>query len=128
MLALLVLLLDLHASAQSELDELEPEIDVYYKLNSDVRIWFQAKETREFGDPASAEIGPSTQFYMKPWVRLKEVTAFDLDDSKARPLLFSVGFRYDPSPDKPHVERLELVATPHLPLFAKILLSDRNRA
>jgi len=33
-----------------------------------------------------------------------------------------------PSPNKPALQRLELVGTPHLPLFAKILLSDRNRA
>jgi hypothetical protein len=105
-----------------------PEVDAYTKLHHDIRFSFQAKETREAGDPTQTEIGPSFDFFLKPLVRLKEVTAFDLDDSKARPLLFSVGFRYDPSPDKPHVERLELVATPHLPLFAKILLSDRNRA
>jgi len=105
-----------------------PEVDVYTKLHPDIRFSFQAKETREAGDPTQTEIGPSFDFFLKPLVRLKEVTAFDLDDSKARPLLFSVGFRYVPSPDKPHVERLELVATPHLPLFAKILLSDRNRA
>jgi hypothetical protein len=105
-----------------------PEVDVYTKLHPDIRFSFQAKETREAGDPTQTEIGPSFDFFLKPLVRLKEVTAFDLDDSKARPLLFSVGFRYVPSPDKPHVERLELVATPHLRLFAKILLSDRNRA
>jgi hypothetical protein len=33
-----------------------------------------------------------------------------------------------PSPDKPHVERLELSVIPRWPLFARILLSDRNRA
>ena len=104
-----------------------PEVDVYTKVHPDIRFNFQAKETREAGDPTQTEIGPGFDFFLKPLVRLRSVTAFDLDDSKARPLQFSVGFRYIPSPDKPHVERLELVVTPHWPIFANILLSDRNR-
>ena len=125
-LVLVVLVLGLHASAQS--DELLPEVDTYYKLNSDVRIWFQAKETREFGDPVSAEIGPSIDLYMKPWVKLKGVTAFDLDDSKARPLLFSIGYRYLPYPDAPPKNRLEPFFTFNLPMKGGLLISDRNRA
>lgn len=124
-LVLVVLALGLHASAQ---DELLPEIDAYYKLNSDVRIWFQAKETREFGDPVSAEIGPSLDFYLKPWIKLKDVTAFDLDDSKARPLIFSIGYRYLPYPNAPPKNRLEPFFTINLPMTGKLLLSDRNRA
>jgi hypothetical protein len=112
----------------SQTAEFLPEIDAYYKIKSDIRLTFQAKETREAGDPTQAEIGPSAEFYLKPLLRLKDVAAFDLDDSKARPLVFSVGFRYVPSPDKPTVWRMELVATPHFPLIAKILLTDRNRA
>jgi Protein of unknown function (DUF2490) len=105
-----------------------PEVDVYYKIDPHFRFVFQAKETREAGDPTQAEIGPSLDFFLKPLLRLKNVTIFDLDDAKSRPLLVSVGFRYLPSPDKPTVYRVELVATPRLPLFAKILLTDRNRA
>ncbi len=127
-LVLVVLVLQLHASAQSELDELEPEIDVYYKLNSALRIWFQAKETREFSDPVSAEIGPSIDFYMKPWIKLKDVSAFDLDDSKARPLLFSIGYRYLPYPNAPPKNRLEPFFTFNLPMKGGVLISDRNRS
>lgn len=105
-----------------------PEVDAYSRLTPSIRFNFQAKETREAGDPTQAEIGPGFDFFLKPLIRLKDITAFDLDDSKARPLQFSVGFRYVPSPDKPHVERLELAITPRWPLFARILLSDRNRA
>ena len=47
------------------------------------------------------EIGPSLDFYLKPWLKLKDTTAFDLDDSKARPLILSIGYRYLPSPDAP---------------------------
>jgi len=104
------------------------EIDAYSKLQPDIRFNFQAKETREAGDPIQAEVGPGFDFFLKPLVRLKEITLFDLDDSKARPLQLSVGFRYLASPDKPHIERVVVSLTPHLPLMAKILLSDRNRA
>lgn len=68
----LALVLELHATAQT--DQFLPEIDVYYKLNPDLRIWFQAKQTREAGDPTSAEIGPSLDFYLKSWLKLKDVT------------------------------------------------------
>jgi len=125
-LTLLVLLPRTPATAQTF--QFLPEVDVYNKIHPDIRFNFQAKETREAGDPTQVEIGPGFDFFLKPLVRLKNITAFDLDDSKARPLQFSVGFRYVPSPDKPHIERLELAVTPRWPLFARILLSDRNRA
>jgi hypothetical protein len=116
------------AFAQSSAAEFFPEIDAYFKLNSDIRYVFQAKETREGGDPTQAEIGPSIEFYLKPLLRLKRVTAFDLDDAKSRPLVLAIGYRYVPTPGKPTVNRLEPVLTFHFPLAAQILLSDRNRA
>jgi hypothetical protein len=116
------------AFAQSSVTEFFPEIDAYFKLNSDIRFVFQAKETREGGDPTQAEIGPSIEFYLKPLLRLKSVTAFDLDDAKSRPLVLAIGYRYVPTPGKPTVNRLEPVLTFHFPLMAQILLSDRNRA
>lgn len=128
LIGLAVLLLFAGIRARAQTFQFLPEVDVYSKLASSIRFNFQVKETREAGDPTQAEIGPGFDFFLKPLVRLKDITAFDLDDSKARPLQFSVGFRYVPSPDKPHVERLELAVTPRWPLFAKILLSDRNRA
>lgn len=105
-----------------------PEVDAYAKLNSAIRFQFQAKETREAGDPTQAEIGPSFDFFLKPLIRLRKITLFDLDDAKSRPLVLSAGFRYVPSADKPHLERMEVVATQHFPLLAGILLTDRNRA
>jgi len=116
------------AFAQSSATEFFPEIDAYFKLNSDIRLVFQAKETREGGDPTQAEMGPSIEFYLKPLLRLKKVTAFDLDDAKSRPLVLAIGYRYVPTPGKPTVNRLEPVLTFHFPLIAQILLSDKNRA
>jgi hypothetical protein len=125
-LMLLVLVLGQHASGQ--VDELLPEIDTYYKVTQDVRLSFQAKETREGGDPTQAEIGPSIEFYVKPLLKLKKITTFDLDDSKSRPLVLAIGYRYLPSPDSPAENRIEPVATFNFPLKAGLLLSDRNRA
>jgi hypothetical protein len=56
-----------------------------------VRFVFQAKDTREGGDPAQAEIGPSIEFCLKPLLKLKNVRVFDLDDAKSRPLVLAVG-------------------------------------
>src|ERR1700676_4051500 len=93
-LAALVILCCLHGRAQTT--QVLPEIDAYFKLSSELRISFQAKGTREAGDPTQAELGPSLDFYLKPLLRLKDVTAFDLADSKSRPLVFSLGYHYLP--------------------------------
>ena len=126
MLALLVLVPGFRASAQT--NELLPEIDTYYKLKSGTRLLFQAKETREGGDPTTAEIGPSIDFYMKPWIKLKGATEFDLDEAKRRPIMFSIGYRYLPYPDAPPKQRLEPFVTFNFPVKGKLLLTDRNRA
>jgi hypothetical protein len=105
-----------------------PEVDAYYKVNSEVRFYFQAKQTREGGDPTQAELGPSVEFYLKPWLKLKDAAIFDLDDSKKRALVLAVGYRYLPSPNAPPENRLRLDLTSHFPMKAKILISDRNRA
>ena len=126
-LAALVIIGCLHGMAQT--DQLLPEIDTYVKLSSDLRVSFQAKETREGGDPTQAEIGPSLDFYLKPLIRLQDVTEFDLDDSKSRPLVFSVGYRYLPQANNaPATNRMEPVVTFHFPMKGRFLLSDRNRA
>jgi hypothetical protein len=48
-------------------------------------------QSKQSGDPTQAEIGPGFEFFLKPLVRLKDITVFDLDDSKSRPLKFSFG-------------------------------------
>ena len=124
-LAALVILSCLHGSAQT--DQFLPEIDTYFKLSSELRISFQAKQTREAGDPTQAELGPSLDFYLKPLLRLKDVTAFDLDDSKSRPLVFSIGYRYLPQANgSPATNRMEPVLTFRFPA-KRFLLTDRNR-
>jgi hypothetical protein len=104
-----------------------PEVDAYLKLNPQIRASFQAKNTREGGDSTQAEIGPSIEFYLKPLIRLKEITAFDLDDAKQRPLVLTAGYRYLAAPNKPGTNRIPIAATSHFPIKAQLLLSDRNR-
>lgn len=125
-LLLIVLLPGKPASAQTF--QFLPEVNAYSRIQPNIRFDFQVKETREAGDPTQVEVGPGFDFFLKPLVRLKDISAFDLDNAKSRPLQLSVGFRYVPSADKPHVERMIVAATPRCPLPAKILLSDRNRA
>ena len=116
-------------SVSAQTAQVLPEIDTYFKLSSELRVSFQAKETREAGDPIHAEIGPSLDFYLKPLIRLKKATEFDLDDSKSRPLVFSVGYRYLPQANNaPATNRMEPVVTLNFPLKGRFLLSDRNRA
>jgi Protein of unknown function (DUF2490) len=105
-----------------------PEVDAYLKLNSVVRTYFQAKDDREGGDSTQLAIGPSIQFYLKPLIRLKRVTTFDLDDSKARALVLEVGYRYIDQPNTPTENRMVLAVTSNFPLKAGLHMSDRNRA
>ena len=126
--ALLLLMRCSPTHAQNSVSEFFPEVDAYLKVNSNVQVYFQVKDTREGGDPTQVEIGPSIEFYLKPLIRLKDVTRFDLNDAKSRPVVFAIGYRYVPSPDRPTVNRLEPVVTFHFPLMAQILLSDKNRA
>lgn len=105
-----------------------PEIDAYLTLTPNIRVSAQAKDTREGGDPTQAEIGPSMEFYLKPLITLKKITLFDLDNAKARPLVLTAGYRFLSSPTSPPTNRIPLAATLHLPIKAKLLLTDRNRA
>ncbi len=105
-----------------------PEIDAHLKLNSYVRTYLQAKDDRDGGDPVQFSIGPSIQLYLKPLLKLKEFTRFDLDDSKTRPLVFETGYRYITAPNAPPENRMETIATFNFPLKAGFLVSDRNRA
>lgn len=128
MAAFLLLLPCSPAFAQTSTTEFLPEVDANLKLNSYVRFVFQAKDTREGGEPTQAEVGPSVEFYLKPLLRLKNVTRFDLDDAKSRPLVLAVGYRAVVTPGKPLTNRLEPVVTFHIPITARILITDRNRA
>jgi len=123
-----LLILALRLRAEAQVDEFLPEIDAYYKASSSLRVWLQAKETAEAGNPVTAEFGPSVDFYIKSPQRLAEVTSFDVDDSKSRLLVLSVGYRHLPTPNESPTNRLEPFFTLNAPLpRINVLLSDRNR-
>jgi hypothetical protein len=105
-----------------------PEIDAHLKLNSTVRVYLEAKDDRDGGAPDQFTIGPSVQLYLKPLIKLKQVTAFDLDDSKSRTLVLETGYRHISTPDAPPTNRMQAVATLNFPLKARFHLLDRNRA
>jgi hypothetical protein len=123
----LTLLIFSNVPASGQTFEFLPEVDTYFKVNSHVRVYFQAKQTRQGGDPTQAELGPSIEFYFKPLVTLRDLTSFDPDDAKKRVVVLAVGYRYVPSPGSPPTNRLRLDLTPHVPMRAHILISDRNR-
>jgi hypothetical protein len=105
-----------------------PEVDTYLKLNSDVRASFYAALTRENATGSSAEIGPNIDFFLRPLLKLKRITVFQLDQSKDRPLMLRLGYRYMPSTDGTVENRGIAEATGRYPLIKGVLLSDRNRA
>src|ERR1700757_4851893 len=73
-------------------------------------------------------LAPSIQLYLKPLIKPKDITAFDLDDSKSRFLVMETGYRYVSAPNAPLENRMLAVATSHFPLKAGRHLADRNRA
>jgi hypothetical protein len=105
-----------------------PEVDAHLELNSVVRTYFEAKDDRDGGDPTQATLGPSLQLYLKPLVKLKNITAFDSDDAKQRPLVLEAGYRYIVTPNASPTNRFLTSVTFRYPLKAAILMTDRNRA
>lgn len=115
-------------SAEAQVDQFLPEVDFYSKVRDGMRFQLQAKQTREANEPIQAEIGPGVDFYTHPLPRLADVAKFDLDDTKSRVVVLSVGYRYLPEANGgAATNRAEPVATLRFPLTRKLLLSDRNR-
>jgi hypothetical protein len=114
--------------ARAEDVQFLPEFDANLKVNSILRLTFQAKGEREAGEQEQFQIGPSIQLYLKPLIRLREVTAFDLNDAKKRFLVFDAGYREVTTPNAPPENRMIVAFTSHVPLSAGFLVSDRSRA
>jgi hypothetical protein len=104
-----------------------PEVDAHLTLNTHVRTYLQMLDDRQGGDPEQFTFGPSIELYHRPLVKLKQVTVFDLDDAKSRPLVLEAGYRIITAPDVPPKNRVLEAVTFRFPLGAGFLLSDRNR-
>jgi hypothetical protein len=127
-LGLLIAVLASPVAAQPQSYQTWPEIDTYLRLSSDVRASFFAATTKENRQGTDAEVGPNIDFFLKPLMKLKRITIFDLDRSKDRPLMLRLGYRYMPTTNGPTENRGILEATGRYPLVRGVLLSDRNRA
>src|ERR1700710_2698980 len=88
-----------------------PEVDLHVKMTSMMRLRLQTSRTIEGGDPTQFTVGPDLEIYLKPLVKLKQINAFDLDDTKSRPLVFSAGYRWIGGPDVTPTNRTILTAT-----------------
>lgn len=116
------------ARAQSTETFALPEVDAYVRLTSNVRLFLQAKEYVTGDGLNRAQLGPSMEFNLRPFKKLKDLTIFDLDDMKCMPVVLSIGYRYLPSSVGPPIQRVEPVAMFHVPAPGHILVTDRNRA
>jgi Protein of unknown function (DUF2490) len=105
-----------------------PELDTHIELNDSARIYVQAKDDRDGGDPTQFTLGPSILFYRKPLLSLKRALVFDLDTTKSRPVVVETGYRVITAPDTAVENRLVEAVTFHFPLVSGFLLTDRNRA
>jgi hypothetical protein len=114
------------AVAQAQ-NEFLPEVDVSYEFHSNARLFVQAKDDRDGGDPQQATLGPSILYYRKPLVQLKHVLVFDLDATKSRPLVVETGYRVITAPNEAITNRLVEAGTFHYPLLSRVLITDRNR-
>jgi hypothetical protein len=124
--ALCVLLAALPACAQQTVQGW-PEVDTYIKLDPKVRVYLNAATTQEAGNYIGSDFGGSVDFFVKPLLKLKRFTFFELDESKSRLLDFRVGYHYLPTPGGPKEDRGVVEATSNFPLANGFLVSERNR-
>jgi hypothetical protein len=105
-----------------------PELDAHLTLASKLRTYVQVKDDRDTGASTQVAIGPSMQLHLKPLVKLKHLTMFDLDDTKNRVLVFEAGYRYLTGPSISPYSRIETIVTLNFPLAMGFVVTDRNRA
>jgi hypothetical protein len=113
--------------AGAQAPEFLPEVDAHLTLSSHWKTYVQAKDDRDEGAPKQLGVGPSVQLCLKPFLRLKDITAFDLDDAKNRTFVLETGYRYVTQFDGPPTNRMQAVAYLNFPLKGRLQLNDRNR-
>ena len=91
--ALLVLLLAIPAGAQTT-KQVWPELSAYVKLNDQMRFYFLSTTVKENKESTEIELGPNFDFYLKPLAKNPKLLLFRLDESKNRPLMVRVGYRF----------------------------------
>lgn len=123
---LIVVSFPLVAGAQTT--QLWPELGAYARVNDHMRFYFLVTTVKENKDSTEAEVGPNFDFYLRPLRQPRSLGFLHLDESKNRPLLVRVGYRYLNSfSGAPEEHRAVLEATGRYPLKAGLLLSLRGR-
>jgi len=126
--ALLVLLLAIPAGAQTT-KQVWPEVSAFVKLNDQMRLYFLSTTVKENKESTEVELGPNFDIYLKPLKKNPKFLLLRLDESKNRPLMVRVGYRYIHPiiGDGSKEHRGVLEATARFPLVIGMLLSDRSR-
>jgi hypothetical protein len=125
--AMFVLLLSVQSGAQS-VTQFWPEVEAYAPVASNTRFAFEIKDTREGQLSQQWQFGPSIEVYVKPLLRLRNLSTLAKDEARARILVLNVGYRYLPGAQSDRAEnRIVLSATPNVPLIWKLIVSNRNQ-
>ena len=107
-----------------------PEVDVFARLNSSVRLALVATTVKDDGEATDGEFGVNVDLFVKP-IRRSPTLMFRLDESKNRWLLIRTGYRYMPSFTGASAENRVLleatVRTPTKRFLGSVLVSNRNR-
>jgi hypothetical protein len=125
--AAMFLLFAASVRAQKEQTQFLPEVDLHYEFIPTARLFVQAKDDRDGGDPAQFTFGPSLLIYRKPLAKLERLVVFDLDTTKTRALVFESGYRVITAPNTPVENRLIEAVTFNFPIVEWFFVSDRNR-
>ena len=125
---LLVVSLAIPAGAQTT-KQIWPELGAYVKLNDQMRFYFLSTTVKENKESTEVELGPNFDFYLKPLAKNPKLLLVRLDDSKNRPLMVRVGYRfiYPIIGNGSTEHRGVLEATARFPLVIGMLVSDRSR-
>jgi hypothetical protein len=126
--ALLVVSLAIPAGAQTT-KQVWPELSAYVKLNDQMRFYLLSTTVKENKESTEIEMGPNFDFYLKPLAKNPKLLLLRLDESKNRPLMVRVGYRFiHPIRGNSSTEhRGVLEATARFPLVIGMLVSDRSR-
>ncbi len=118
------LALSVVAVAQTSSNQIWPEVDSYYSLNARYRLKFAVSRSIDGSNYNSIAIGPTLNIFAKRFVRPRLTTP---NAAKDHLLTFGVGYLYLGGIDQVSENRIQLDATPQIPLPWSLQASDRNR-
>ena len=115
------------SATENEQKQFWPEVDVYWRLKPNVRLFFVASRTKETGQTTESEFGAHIDIFVKRMIKLKRVAGLHIDESKESPLMLRAGYRTIASSGNTTEHRLVFEGTPRLPLKVGAVASIRNR-